>query len=88
MNVAMDRHRHEGEEDPNRVVGEGEADGIGIEGEIGIGETDQGILVGQKEVEGEVVLDGANVLGHESFPRSRLLLLGLASGGVVVRSDS
>lgn len=72
MNVATDLHHEEGEGDPNRAVGEGEAvDGTGIEEGIGIGtetgETDQGILVGRREVGGEVVLGGVNALGHEKF---------------------
>jgi len=70
MNVAMDRHREEGEEDPNRAVGEEEAvDEIGIEEGIGtgIGEIDRGILVGRREAGGEVVLGGVNDLGHENF---------------------
>lgn len=75
-NVVMDHH-HEGEGDPNLVVGEGEAvDGIGIgEGTgTGTGEIDKGILVGRREVEGEVVLGGVNALGHEKISGSRLRL--------------
>ena len=74
MNVAMDHHHEEGEGDPNLVVGEEEAvDGIGIgEGTgTGTGEIDRGILVGRREVEGEVVLGGVNALGHEKIPESR-----------------
>ena len=87
MNVAMDRHHEEGEEDPNRVVGEEEAvdeigieEGIEIETETGIeigtgtGEIDKGILVGRREVGGEVVLDGVNALGHEKISKFRLQL--------------
>jgi len=66
MNVGMDRRHEEGEEDPNRVVGEEEAvDEIGIEEGTGTGEIDKEILVGQREVGGEVVLGGVNALGHE-----------------------
>jgi len=80
MNVVMDHH-HEGEGDPNLVVGEEEAvDGIGIgEGTgtgtgTGTGEIDRGILVGRREVEGEVVLGGVNALGHEKISEFRLRL--------------
>ena len=74
MNAAMDHHHEEDEEEPNRVVGEQEAvDGIGIEEGIGTGtgteETDRGILVGLREVGGEVVLGGVNALGHENFSK-------------------
>ena len=71
MNVGMDHHHEEGEGDPNQVVGEEEAvDEIGIGEGIGTGtgtkQIDKGILVGRKEVEGEVVLGGVNALGHDS----------------------
>jgi len=76
MNVGMDHRHEEGEEDPNRVVGEEEAvDEIGIEEGTGTGtgEIDRGILVGQREVGGEVVLGGVNALGHEKiYPKSPL----------------
>jgi hypothetical protein len=75
MNANMG-HLHEvDEEDPNRVAGEEEAaDEIGIEEGIGTGEIDLGIPVGQREVAGEVVLDGVNVHGHETFPQLWVLV--------------
>ena len=71
MNVDMDLHE-EGEGEPNRVVGEGEAvDEIGIGEGTGIGEIDKGILVGRREVGEGAVLGGVNALGHEKFPKCR-----------------
>jgi hypothetical protein len=75
MNVVTDHHEA-GEGDPNQAVGEEEAvDEIRIgEGtEIETGEIDREIPVGQREAEGEVVLDGVNTLGHESFFQSKVV---------------
>jgi len=72
MNVAMGHHREEVEGAPNRVAGEEEAVGeIGIEERrgTGTGEIGRGILVGRREVGGEVVLGGVNVLGLEISPK-------------------
>lgn len=70
MNANMG-HLHEvGEGDPNRVVGgEEAADEIGTEEGIGTREIDLGIPVGQREVAGEVVLDGVKGHGHENLPQ-------------------
>ena len=80
-NVVMVHHREEDEGGPNRVVGEGEAvDETGIEEGIGTGEIDRGILVGQREVGGEVVLDGVNALGLEKPSESQLQLRRFENG--------
>jgi hypothetical protein len=69
MNATMGHQHEAGEGDPNRADGEEEAaDEIGIEEGTGTGEIDPGIPVGQREVAGEVVLDGVNGHGHEKFP--------------------
>lgn len=69
----MGHHHEEGEGDQNRVAGGEEAvDETGIEEGIGIGEIDKEMLVGRREVGGEVVLGGASALGHENFLKSRL----------------
>ena len=76
MNVAMGHHHEEGEDVPNRVVGEEEAvDEIGIEEgtRTGTGAIDRGILAGRREAGGEV-LGGVNALGLENSPKPQFRL--------------
>ena len=81
-NVTMDHPHEVGEEDPNRVVGEEEAaDEIGKEEGTGTGGIDLGILVGQREAVGEVVLDGVNGHGHEKSPQLRIFVGGCSTVG-------
>ena len=84
-NVVMVHHREEDEGGPNRVVGEEEAvDETGIEEGIGTGigtgEIGREILVGQREVGEEVVLDGVNALGLEKPSESQLQLRRFENG--------
>lgn len=81
MNAIMAHHHEVDGEGPNRVAGEEEAVGeTGIEEGIETEEIDRGMLVGRREVAGEVVLGGVNGHGHEGFPQLRLFVCWSISG--------